>query len=189
MMPTAEAVARYFLHLAAAAEEPTPMTQMQLYKLLYYAQGWCLAMRGRALFKGRFQAWAHGPVEVDVRPRFADYESRPIEPHEARDDPSIGHDDRSLIESIWMGYGKYSAWQLAEMTHREPPWKEARGSIPAGAKSQAPIGEEAMRAHFRSVHEASCRRMGLSAADLAESLAQARRGETGELELVARGRG
>ena len=63
-MPSAEVVARYFLQLAAMHEEPSPVTHMQLHKLLYYAQGWSLASRGGSLFSARFQAWAHGPVET-----------------------------------------------------------------------------------------------------------------------------
>jgi uncharacterized phage-associated protein len=54
-MTSAEAVARYSLHLAAHAEEPTPLTQMQLHRLLYYAQGWSLATRDCPLFQARFE--------------------------------------------------------------------------------------------------------------------------------------
>ena len=186
-MPTAEAVARYFLHLAAMTEEPSPITHMQLHKLLYYAQGWCLASRDRPLFVARFQAWAHGPVEVAVYPRFADYEADPIAKHEAADEPSLNQDDRAVIESVWFGYGKYAAWQLREMTHKERPWQDARGGLSEREPSRAAITDETMRAFFRSVHETQCRRRGIDPDRLAESVRQARCGETTDFDLSRAG--
>ncbi len=181
-MPPAEAVARYFLHLAAATEEPTPVTQMQLHKLLYYAQGWCLATRERPLFPARFQAWAHGPVEADLYPTFADYGSQPIAAGEARDDPLLSREDRGFLESMWLCYGKYAAWRLREMTHNETPWKDARRTVPRDAVSRAPITEEAMRSFFRGLHEANCRKMGLTAEELAQARQEAREGKGISLE-------
>jgi uncharacterized phage-associated protein len=99
---SADAIARYFLQLAAHTEEPTPITHMQLHKLLSYAQGWCLATRERPLFPANFQAWAHGPVEIDVYPKFADDEGQPIPRHEAREDPSLTAEERAITESIWL---------------------------------------------------------------------------------------
>ena len=161
-MPTAESVARYFLHLAAMTEEPSPVTQMQLHKLLYYAQGWALAQRGEPLFSARFQAWAHGPVAVDVYPKFADYDGHPISKHDAAVDGSLTKRDRSMLESIWTGYGRYSAWQLREMTHNESPWQDARRGTRDGARSEASITEESMLAHFRPLHERACKRLGMT---------------------------
>jgi|ERR1043165_1708838 uncharacterized phage-associated protein len=186
-MPTAEAVARYLLHLAAATPEPSLITQMQLHKLLYYAHGWCLATQKRPLFPARFQAWTHGPVEANVYPVFADYEARAIAPHEARDDDGLSKQDRGIIESVWLGYGKFSAWHLREMTHKEPPWKQARRSQPLDVASKAPITDESMRKYFESLQDANCRRFGFSAAELAESLEEIRRGATTELVLPQRG--
>ncbi len=175
-MPSAEAVARYFLHLAAATEEPTPVTQMQLHKLLYYAQGWCLATRERPLFPARFQAWTHGPVEADLYPTFADYGSQPIAAGEAREDPLLSREDRGFLESIWLCYGKYAAWRLREMTHNEAPWKDARRTVPRDAVSRVPMTEETMRSFFRGMHEANCRKMGMTAADLAQARRDVREG-------------
>jgi uncharacterized phage-associated protein len=182
-MPSAESVARYFLHLAALNEEPSPVTHMQLHKLLYYAQGWCLASRDRPLFAAKFQAWAHGPVEAALYSKFADYDGQPIARHEAAEVPSLSPEDRGIIESVWLGYGRYSAWQLREMTHKESPWREARGGLPEGASSRAPISDASIGAFFRKLHESQCRRRGIDPHRLAESVRQARAGETTELDL------
>ena len=159
------------------------MTHMQLHKLLYYAQGWCLASRDRPLFAEQLQAWIHGPVVAEVYRTFADYDGQPIAKHEAAADPALSVEDRAIIESIWLGYGKYSAWQLREMTHSEAPWREARRSLPDDAISRSPISEASIRAYFFGLHEKACKRVGTTAARLAESLEQARRGETTELDL------
>lgn len=190
-MATAEAVARYFIHLAAQSEEPSPVTHMQLQKLMYYAQGWSLAMRDRPLFAGRIEAWAHGPVVRELFPKFTDFENNPIPGEMANVDPQLSNDDRALIESIWLGYGRYSAWRLREMTHAEAPWVDARGGLSEGAPSQAPISLESLRAFFWSVHEARCRRTGIDAGDLRQSLEDARTGRTLSFEEVfgARPRG
>lgn len=185
-MPTAEGVARYLLHLAAGAEEPAYITQVQLHKLLYYAQGWWLATHDEPLFPARFQAWIHGPVEAGLYPKFADYESRPIAPHEALEDPALTKEHRAVVESVWLGYGKFSAWHLREKTHKEAPWKDARRSLPNDAISRAPITDAAIKRFFEGLHEASCRRHGTTAKELAESIAQARRGETTEFVLPTR---
>ena len=38
------------------------ITHLKLQKLLYYAQGVCLAITGNTLFNEEIQAWQHGPV-------------------------------------------------------------------------------------------------------------------------------
>ena len=39
---------------------------MGLQKLLYYTQAWHLAIKGRPLFEGQFEAWPEGPVLPEV---------------------------------------------------------------------------------------------------------------------------
>lgn len=175
-MPAAEVIARYFLHLSWIGEEPSPVTHLQLQKLLYYAQGWSLATRGTRLFEGRMQAWVHGPVVVETFPKFADYGNSPIPAHEARDDETLTAEDRGMVESIWLGYGKYAAWELRRMTHSEPPWKKARGRLPEGALSQAAISDESLRDYFRAEHERTCKHMGLDARRLEKAAREAGEG-------------
>jgi uncharacterized phage-associated protein len=177
-MATSEAVARYFLKLAAQTEEPTLVTHMQLQKLLYYAQGWCLATRERPLFAAQFEAWVHGPVETSAYPKFADYDGHPIPRHEAHEDPTLTAEERAICESIWLSYGKYAAWQLREMTHNEAPWKDARATVPAGAASRARITDEALMQHFSALHAERCRKEGIDPKALAQGFRDVREGRT-----------
>lgn len=185
-LPSAESIARYFLHLAAGADEATPVTQMQLHKLVYYAQGCWLATRERPLCRATFQAWIHGPVVLEMRPVFARFGDLPVPPSEARTDPSLTREMRGVLASIWLAYGRFSPWKLREMTHAEPPWKDARAGLPPDAPSQAPIPEESLRRYFRRRHEEQCRRIGMTAADLAQSIQDARNGRSIPLEEIKR---
>ncbi|MEX2080976.1 MAG: type II toxin-antitoxin system antitoxin SocA domain-containing protein [Dehalococcoidia bacterium] len=181
---TAESVARYFLHLAATADEPTPLTQLQLHKLLYYAHAWSLASAGRPLYPARLQAWVHGPVDADLYPTFARYGSQAIGAHESADPSTLSKDDKRLIRSVWVAYGKFSAWRLREMTHEEAPWKDARASLPDEESSRAPITDEALRSFFYAQHDANCRAIGLTAEELAQARRDIREGRGIPLEQI-----
>ena len=43
-------------------EHGSPVSNLKLQKLLYYAQAWHLAFFGAPLFDEDFEAWVHGPV-------------------------------------------------------------------------------------------------------------------------------
>lgn len=62
----ARQIAEWFVAWADETDD-AEITQLKLQKLLYYAKG--LHMRssdGLPLFPERMEAWAHGPVVVDV---------------------------------------------------------------------------------------------------------------------------
>lgn len=143
-------IARYFIWLANGEPEPELLTAMRLQKLLYYAQGWSLAVRGRRLFDSVFEAWAHGPVSRKAYPLLAKYpQGRAIDPTDGHDGSGLSLEDRDFVRSIWESYKKYSAIELRAMTHRERPWLEARGDLPPDAASDRAISDETMRQFFR----------------------------------------
>lgn len=186
-MPSSEAVARYFLHLAASESERTVITQMHLHKLLYYAQGWSFGMRERALFDGRLEAWTHGPVVVDVRAKFQSYRDEEISSGEARLDPALSREDRELIEWVWDRYSAFSAKRLRDMTHRERPWREARGALAEGEPSNAAISEACLREFFIEQHRLECAKHGIDRAKLKAGLADAKAGRTISLDELKHG--
>ncbi len=176
-MTSAEAIARYLIYLASQGDEPTPVTHLQLQKLLYYAQGWSLGRRGRPLFDARFEAWTHGPVVPEVYPKFAAFKSSAIDPGLGLDGSELSAEDRQFVDWIWGGYGRYSPWRLREMTHAEPPWLSARLNTDHSESSKAPITRASMQSYFRSLHEQACRKSGLDASTIAESRALGERGD------------
>jgi uncharacterized phage-associated protein len=122
-MATAHDVANYFLSLAD--EEGEPLSNLKLQKLLYYAQGFSIALTGEALFSERIEAWTHGPVVPDVYHSFKAHGSGPIPSNNKFDPMSVGAGTRELLDEIHEVYGQYSAWKLRNMTHDEAPWADA----------------------------------------------------------------
>jgi uncharacterized phage-associated protein len=120
MTLTASDVAHYFL---AVQDEEEAISNLKLQKLLYYAQGFHLAMYARPLFADDIKAWEHGPVVSDIWREYNRFGSRPIPRPDGFDMSILDNDTRALLDDISAVYGQFSAWRLREMTHTEPPWK------------------------------------------------------------------
>lgn len=113
-------------------------------KLVYYAQAWCLAWNERPLFDEPIEAWVNGPV---VRSLFAQH-ARVHTIHEIIGDPSrLSAEERDQVAAVVAFYGSMDGDELAELTHREPPWREARRGLPADARSRIEISRSTMRAY------------------------------------------
>jgi uncharacterized phage-associated protein len=54
------------------------ITNLDVQKILYFAQGWHLAINGERLFQEKLRAWVHGPVVPEIYFRLAQYERDPI---------------------------------------------------------------------------------------------------------------
>jgi uncharacterized phage-associated protein len=131
--PNAQFVADYFL-ANVDAESGDNISNLKLQKLLYYAQGFHLAMQGESLFPESLVAWKHGPV---VRPIWRKYKAcgfnaiaRP-ENYQADDyAPEI----RELLDAVYATYGQFTPKRLEQMTHKEPPWQKTppNGAIDLG---------------------------------------------------------
>lgn len=145
-MATAIDVAKKILQLAAAEDEPEPMTHLRLQKLLYYVQGWCLGIGGTPMFPDRIEAWAHGPVVRDLFSVFKDYGAAPILP--LPDSPKLAPEEEYFVAKVWEAYKGYSAIALRDMTHREQPWIDARGSCAPADKCTNEITHASLRAFF-----------------------------------------
>lgn len=124
-------VAQYFL--AQMDEDAGDLiSNLKLQKLVYYAQGFALALYGRPLYPERIEAWTHGPVVPDLYQEFRGYGSDPI-PHPDETDFSIYDvQTRELLDEVYAVYGQFSAWKLRDMTHSEPPWRDT----PSGQEIQ-----------------------------------------------------
>jgi uncharacterized phage-associated protein len=103
-MATAIDSARYLIQLGFCAEDPEDsdfLCPLRVQKLLYYLQGWSLALRGRPLFEERIEAWKLGPVVPEVYHRFKSFGSQVIEPKDAGEPTGLSPGDRAFIESVW----------------------------------------------------------------------------------------
>lgn len=135
---------------------------MKLQKLVYYSQAWSLVWDGKLLFPEKIEAWDQGPV---VRELYNEHARMPIIDQHSRGEPArLSEDERASIRAVLAFYGKRSGKWLSELTHREPPWLEARAR---GARNPA-ILPVALRNFFatyeaqpRSIPEAVARGLDL----------------------------
>ena len=120
---TAQDVADYFLS-KVDLKGGDAMTPLALQKVLYYAQGFHLAMNnGQTLFPESIVAWPHGPVVRTIWLRYKDYEWRAIDPPAAYQADGLPPEQREILDAVYMTYGQLPATKLESMTHEESPWQ------------------------------------------------------------------
>lgn len=114
-------VADYFLSLQDEDAEDF-ISNLKLQKLVYYAQGFWLALYKDPLFNEEIEAWMHGPVIPTLYHHYKAFKSERIPVPEDMDFTCYTRQHRELFDEIYALYGQYSAWKLREMTHNESPW-------------------------------------------------------------------
>lgn len=122
-------VAKYFLFLARSRNAGDTISNLKMQKMLYYAQGHCLALFKKPLFEERIEAWDYGPVVQSVYDCFKKYGSNSISFDELEsfktDNIAKNKDIMELLIFIFDKYGSMGAWKLSENTHKESPWKDS----------------------------------------------------------------
>ena len=146
-MYDAHQIANYFL-AQCDRDEGEIISNLKLQKLLYYAQGFNLALNDERLFREDVEAWTHGPVVPRVYHAFKRFGNEALPSPEGFDMASLDEGSRDLLDEIFQVYGQYSAWKLANMTHIEPPWKSA---IERGQSTV--ITDDSMREYFKTLIE------------------------------------
>jgi len=138
---SAQDIAKYFLSLVDETAGDV-LTNLKLQKLLYYAQGFHLAVYGRPLFHETIEAWEYGPVVPAVYHALKKNGSDPIRKIGDNRLPHLPHNVSGLLDEINSVYGQFSALKLMKMTHVEPPWMNTpRGKI---------ISHAMMRDYFKT---------------------------------------
>lgn len=119
------------------------MSNMKLQKMLYYEQGFHLAVFGTPLFEEDIEAWMYGPVVPAVYEVYKDYGYNGIDPGKV-EEVSLSDREQALFDEVYKVCGAYSAIGLMNMTHRESPW----ANTPAGVGSV--ISRDKMVEFFRT---------------------------------------
>jgi uncharacterized phage-associated protein len=135
-------VSRYFL-TAQDQESGELITNLKLQKLLYYAQGYYLALFGEPLFADEISAWPNGPVVKSVYEEFKDFGDKPIPVIEKV--PKLPDQATEVLRNVLQSHGQYSAWKLRDMTHKELPY------LAAAKHQHHTISPERMQDYFRAV--------------------------------------
>lgn len=131
-----------------AREHGSFMSNLKLQKLLYYAQGWHLALFDKRLFHDRIEAWVHGPVVPHIYHRFKAHRFRNIS--EAVEVPELPEVTVRFLNDLAREYLGLDAYALELMTHREIPWRTARGNLRPEQSSRKQITVKTMRDYFKA---------------------------------------
>jgi len=99
------------------------ISNLKVQKMLYYVQGYHLALYDDRFFNEEIIAWQYGPVVPDVYHYFKTYGSSALPLPNSFDFDIFDENKLSLIKEVNDVYGQYSALKLMDMTHQEAPWK------------------------------------------------------------------
>jgi uncharacterized phage-associated protein len=135
-------IARYILAMSNDGESGELISNLKIQKLLYYAQGYYLALTDQPLFNEKIEAWAHGPVIPSIYRDYSMHGANPIEVPDDIDFTIYTHEVKDFLGEVYQELGQYSAWKLRNMTHEEAPWLEAV------KKSDNTISHESMKKFF-----------------------------------------
>ena len=126
------------------------MSTMKLQKLVYYSQAWSLVWDEEALFRDKIEAWASGPV---IKRLYAahrgEYAVSRIQGGDAR---KLKSDQRDTIDAVLDFYGDQSPQWLSDLTHMEPPWKDARVGLSPGTRGNREITRAAIAEYYSSLN-------------------------------------
>jgi uncharacterized phage-associated protein len=115
------------------------LSNLKIQKLLYYAQGFNLALNGVPLFEEKIVAWQYGPVVEEVYQELKNYNGL-IPQFDDQDDSYLTEIEIELLKEVYDVYGQFSATKLVEMTHNEMPWKTTA--------IRAEISHKKLKQHF-----------------------------------------
>lgn len=124
------------------------ITNDRLQKLLYYAQGWHLALKGSPLFPDEFQAWINGPIQPETYKAYSLFQHRPID--QPRGQWRLPAASDKHIENVFEAYGRLSAFDLERLSCSEAPWIAARAGLAPDEPSNSVIDKQQMAAFFKS---------------------------------------
>lgn len=137
---TAQDIAKWFLYKNYAEQKQKiasnddyevyeGITHLKLQKLLYNAQGVCLALTGEKLFEDDLEAWTHGPVVKEVYDTYCVFGKNsiiiPATPENDEIVRKIESDAnvKEILDMVYDNFSIYTAWQLREMSHAKgSPW-------------------------------------------------------------------
>lgn len=149
---TAVDVASWFLQ-QVDRDSGESITHLKLQKLVFYADAWSLALKGRELVCEPFQAWAHGPVAPSLWTQLSGNGWRALASDVVTSNAEFDDDALEVLQQVQDAYGPLQAKALETMTHQEDPWLEARGPLPLEASSNACISKDTTARFYQELYE------------------------------------
>ena len=115
--------------IALGLEHSHPLTPLEVQKLLYFVDGWHLALTKTPLIDEEFQAWARGPVIPSIYDRLKAYSGCAIPRSEIRSTTicSLSELALDLIRRVYETYKEHDPGSLVGLTHLpNSPWDQTR---------------------------------------------------------------
>ena len=135
-------IARLFNNLS----EITPLA---LQKLLYFCQGYSLAIGSDPIFPEDCEAWPHGPVYKEIYHLFKSFKYNPIDDDRFiilnNSTDVLTDNEKQIIDLVSSTFGAYSGKTLETITHSEDPWTKA--------EPNSVITKTAIKKYFKTVNQ------------------------------------
>jgi uncharacterized phage-associated protein len=158
------------------------MKYLKLIKLLYFLDREALLRWGRPVTTDRYVSMDNGPVVSRIYELILDepapgtqsvwrsYISAPanwdVQLMREPETEELSRAEEALIEEIFLNYGKKNRWELVNLSHQFPEWRNPEGSA-------LPISyEDILRAGNKSEEEIAAAEAELDSLAAAESLLQ-----------------
>ena len=161
-------IAKYFLYLAREDDSGDTISNLKMQKMLYYAQGECLALLDKPLFEENIKAWEHGAVVPQVYNAFKRYGRNSISFDELDDFNTDFIKDEKIYELLLYVYDKYmcfSASSLRNKNHKEPTWQN---TYKKGLSNT--IKNEDIKSYFKLERQKETKRLKAIADEYARTL-------------------
>jgi len=109
-------------HILAQTPAPYGLTNRELQKLLYLAQGFHLAKFGEPLFQEDFQAWKHGPVNSGIFHKYKHLGYYDINKPKTEVLKPISEKTAAFILALTLTFCTIGSYKLIEYSHADTPW-------------------------------------------------------------------
>lgn len=114
-------IANYII--TKCTQEDTPVSDLQLQKILYYIQLNFIRYLGYRAFDNEIQAWAFGPVIPDVYNRFKKYGSSVIRQIYANIQYLFTDNEKEIVDKVIRACISLAPWELVDKSHcKGGPW-------------------------------------------------------------------
>ena len=110
-------------------EEIGIISAIKLQKLVYYSQAWHLVWREEELFGENFESWANGPVVRELYNLHRGMFKVDTDSFTQGNSNNLTDDQKDTIDRVLKFYGDKTGQWLSNLTHKETPWRESRGSL------------------------------------------------------------
>jgi uncharacterized phage-associated protein len=121
------------------------ISNLKLQKLLYYLQGFFIAVYDKPLYKESIEAWQYGPVVREAYFHFKDFGPGSIMLKGDEEIIEFDKNENELFNEVLEEYGQFSAIKLMNMTHDELPWKKTFTENPQGE-----ISHDILKEYFKT---------------------------------------